>query len=109
MVTANEYVIDKNWESNMSKAFKYTTSRASHVRSQFTTCDNATGRKTLSSQQLSTPLLKSASGQNFYHKIVSWSLWNDIEDSLKLCKSICTLKQNYFNDFLYFVIVTEKP
>ncbi len=71
----------------------------SYLASQFITRGDVTGRKTRNSQKLNIPLFKSAAGQKtFYYRIVT--LWNGIEEHLKLCSTISSFRYNLRNQLL---------
>ena len=68
-------------------AFKCMTGSApTYLSSMFLTRGEVSGRTTRSSQLLHIPLYKSKSGQRtFFYRAVS--LWNSLDNSLKLCNS----------------------
>jgi hypothetical protein len=71
----------------------------SYLASQFITRGDVTGPKTRNSQKLNIPLFKSAVGQKrFYYRIVT--LWNGIEEHLKLCSTISSFRYNLRNQLL---------
>ena len=74
-------------------AFKCMTGSApSYLSSKFLTRGEVSGRATRNSQLLHIPLYKSKSGQRtFFYRTVS--LWNSLDNSLKLCDSSCNFKR----------------
>ncbi len=81
-------------------AFKCMMGHApSYLASQFITRRDVTGRKTRNFQKLNIPLFKSAVGQRtFYYRIVT--LWNGIEEHLKLYSRISSFRYNLRNQLL---------
>ena len=74
-------------------AFKCMTGSApTYLSSKFLTRGNVSGRTTRSSQLLHIPLYKTKSGQRtFYYRTVS--LWNSLDNDLKLCNSSSNFKR----------------
>ena len=74
-------------------AFKCMTGSApTYLSSKFLTRSEVSGRATRSSQLLYIPLYKSKSGQRtFFYRTVS--LWNSLDNSLKLCNSSRNFKR----------------
>ena len=63
-----------------------------YLSSQFIKRIDVTNRTTRNSQQLDIPLFKTASGQRtFYYRTVS--IWNSLDTSLKLCRTVDSFKQ----------------
>ena len=85
-------------------AFKCLTSRVpEYLSSQFSKRGEISGRATRSSQMLTIPLFKSASGQRtFYYRIVS--IWNSMDSSLKTLEKVSAfkfyLKRKLIKDFI---------
>ena len=84
---------------NCGSTIHQRTNHTSGQASQFITRGDVTGRKTRNSQKLNIPLFKSAAGQKtFYYRIVT--LWNGIEEHLKLCSTISSFRYNLRNQLL---------
>ena len=69
-----------------------TGSAPTYLSSNFLTRGNVSGHTTRSSQLLHIPLYKTKSGQRtFYYRTVS--LWNSLDNDLKLCNSSSNFKR----------------
>ena len=81
-------------------AFKCMTGSApAYLSSKFLTRGEVSGRATRNSQLLHIPLYKSKSGQRtFFYRTVS--LWNSLDNSLKLCDSFVILSVNLEPNYL---------
>ena len=85
-------------------AFKCMTGRApEYLSEKFIKRCEVTSRKTRNSQMLNIPLFRTSSGQRtFYYRTVT--LWNSLQQELKLCKSVsqfkCSLRRKLLSNFL---------
>ena len=92
-------------------AFKCMTGHAPEYLSlKFLKRAEVSGRSTRNSQLLNIPLFKTASSQRtFYYRTVS--LWNSLDYSLKLCKSVSVFKNRLKTTllkklkFLYYIFI----
>ena len=85
-------VANQLYYRSATMAFKCMTGHApEYLSSKFLKGAEVSGRSTRNLRLLNIPLFKTASGQRtFYYRTVS--LWNSLDYSLKLCKSVSVFK-----------------
>ena len=85
-------------------AFKCMTGSApTYLSSKFLTRGNVSGRTTRSSQLLHIPLYKTKSGQiTFHYRTVS--LWNSLDNDLKLCNSSSNFDSTSTIAYIFYCI-----